>query len=221
LFIFNDWYAVFTPQYHNTPPLSMNTKLLSAIYVVSIFICACNGPDKIKHKRTARKLSFFDSVVARADLSPAQVKLRLADTNYFPNDSNFEGDTVFHPGTNYHLVLLDCSRDKTSSKKYLLVFKPNAKKCTSILLVGTIDIKDQSSDFSQSSMQMFNDYQFFTRNVKYLRDEGKNTTLTVIDKFYQLNKNGGINQLKEKPDGVDVPAYDPGPDIPDDDDNAR
>lgn len=195
----------------------MNTKLLSAIYLVSILICSCNGADKNKHKRVAHKLTFFDSVTARADLSPAQVKLHLADTNYFPKESNFEGDTVFHPGTNYHLVLLNWNSNKTSSKKYLLVFKPNALKCTSILLVGTIDLKDQSSDFSQSSMQMFNDYQFFTRNVKYLRDEGQNTTLTVIDKFYQLNRKGGIDQLKEKPDGVDVPAYDPGPDIKDED----
>jgi hypothetical protein len=118
-------------------------------------------------------------------------------------------------------VLLNWSSDKTASKKYLLVFKPNALKCTSILLVGTIDIKDQSSDYSQSSMQMFNDYQFFTRNVKYLKDEGHNTTLTVIDKFYQVNKNGSISQLKDKPDGVDVPAYDPGPDLKDEDDEAR
>ncbi len=202
------------------PALKMNKKLLSAIYLVSILICSCNSADKNKHKRAVRK-TFFDSVTAKAVISPAQVKLHLADTNYFPKDSKFEGDTVFHPGADYHLVLLTWSRDKTSTKKYLLVFKPNALKCSSILLVGTIDIKDLSYDYSQSSVQMFNDYQFFTRNVKYLRDEGQNTTLTVIDKFYQVNKNGGINQLKEKPDGVDVPAYDPGPDIPDEDDDAR
>lgn len=194
----------------------MNTKLFSAIYLASVLFCSCNSPDKIKRKGAAHKLTFYDSVTARADLSPAQVKLRLADTNYFPKESNFEGDTVFHPATNYHLVLLNWSSSKTSSKKYLLVFKPNSLKCTSILLVGTIDLKDQSSDFSQSSVQMLNDYQFFTRNVKYLRDEGQNTTLTVIDKFYELNKNGGINQLKGKPDGADVPAYDPGPDLVDD-----
>ncbi len=195
----------------------MNTKLFSAIYLVTILFCSCNSPDKkIKHKPVTQKLTFFDSVTARADLSPTQVKLHLADTNYFPKESNFEGDTVFHPGTNYHLVLLNCSSNKTSKKKYLLVFKPDASKCSSILLVGTIDLKDQSSDFSQSSMQMFNDYQFFTRNVKYLRDAGQNTTLAVIDKFYQVNKNGGIDQLKGKPDGLDVPPYDPGPDLVDD-----
>jgi hypothetical protein len=191
----------------------MNTKLLSPVYLLCILICSCNSANKQKHPR---KLSFFDSVTARANLSPGQVKLHLADTGYFPEDSNFEGDTVFNPGTGYHLVLLNWSREKASSNKYLLVFKPNALRCSSILLIGTIDIRDASYDFSQLSMQMFDDYQFFTRNVKYIRDKGQNTTLTVIDKFYQLNKNGGINQLKEKPDGVDVPAYDPGPDLVDD-----
>jgi hypothetical protein len=192
----------------------MNTKLLSAIYVLSILICACNSPGKTRHKRAVRK-TFFDSVTAKAELSEAQVRQHLANSNYFPQESYFEGDTVYNPASNFRIVILTWTDQKASSKKYLLVYKPNALKCTSTLLVGTVDIRDASSDFSQSSVQMFNDYQFFTRNVKYLRDRGQNTTLTVIDRFYQVNKNGSISQLKEKPDGVDVPDYDPGPDIVD------
>ncbi len=197
----------------------MSKKLLSVIYLASILICSCNSADKNKHKRAAHKLTFFDSVTAKAELSLAQVRWHLADTNYFPETSYFEGDTVFYPASNFRIVLLDCSDEKTSSKKYLLVYKPDALKCTSILLVGTIDTRDLSTDYSQSFVQMFDDYQFFTRNVKYIRDNGQNTKLTVIDKFYRVNDDGGIDQLMEKPAGVTVPDYDPGPDIPDDDAN--
>jgi hypothetical protein len=193
----------------------MNTKLLSIIYLAGILLCSCNSADKNKHKRVVRK-TFFDSVTAKAELSPAQVKWHLADTNYFPQQSYFEGDTVYRPGSGYRIVLLTWSNHETASKKYLLVYKPNALKCTSMLLVGTIDIEDHGTDYSQSTVQMFNDYQFFTRNVQYIMDKRQSTTLTVTDKFYQVNKNGGIDQLKEKPDGADVPDYDPGPNLTDD-----
>ena len=136
-------------------------------------------------------------------------------TSDFPDSWYFTGDTIYYPNADYRLVILGANDHSVSSHKYLLVYKRDEIKNTAMLLVETVDDEDYSSNFSQLSFKIFNNYQFYTRDIEYIRDKGKKTKVTVTDQFYQINKNGGIDSLKAKPAGVVVPVYKEDSDIDD------
>jgi hypothetical protein len=196
----------------------MNLKPVIVIFIITTCFSCNNGQKKQGNnliEKSGRDSTFFDSVAAQSELSYAQIKRHVTANRDFSDKLYFTGDTIYYPNADYRLVILGTSDHSVSSHKYLLVYKRDTAKNSSMLLIGTADDEDYSTDYSQLSFKIFNETQFFTREIVYIRDKGKKTKVTVTDKFYQVNKNGGIDLLNEKPAGIVVPVYEPDPDIDD------
>jgi len=193
-----------------------NNKLSCAIFLICLLAYGCKNKKKTPpvttvstaalHKKSD-KLTFLDSVSAQMDIPFAQLKQHLADTNDFPSKWFYKGDTVYYPGADYSLAIVNADDHLVSAHKYLLVCKHNTSENASSLLVATNDDEDFGVDYSRMEYKIFNPQQFYTREIEHLRTEGKKTTVKVTDRFYNINKNGGIDSLTKKPANIVVPVF--------------
>ena len=205
----------------------MNIKIIIAILSVSTIAYSCTNSAKKNQQNiadsTASSLrthnsTFFDSVYNQADLSFTQVKHHtLIDNTYFTSKSTFTGDTIYYRNSDYPMIILKYDDHLVCSKKILLVYNKRTLKNTDWLLVATGCDEDYSTDFSRLSYMVFNNKQFYTREVKHLRNEGKKTKVTFADKFYQINSLGKIDSLSKKPIGITLPTFDPSGEINEED----
>ena len=165
--------------------------------------CHNNLKANSKHKKT-----FFDSVAAQLDLSFKQVRRHTdIDSGYFTAKSKFTGDTIYYALSKFPLAIIRNEDGLVCSYKFLLVYNRHTRENTACYLVETDCDEDYGTDFSRLSFKIFNETQFFTREVTYTREQGKKTRVTVDDRFFQIDDKGKIERLKSAPAGVNVPVY--------------
>jgi len=196
----------------------MRIKVIFIILLGCILSCSCNDSKK-KHNdstqvpgstgKVARKATFFDSIMAKQDIPVLQLQRHLADTGYFTHNSHFSGDTVYYPDSNYPIVILSMDFDGVCLEKYLLVYKKNSPKNTGCMRVETDCDIDYGTNYSKLYYKVFNQTQFFTRDVWYEVDSASKVKITRNDHFYRINEKGKIDSLKKKPDGLILPKFIP------------
>jgi hypothetical protein len=203
-----------------------NNNLSLALILISLLAYGCKNKhekqlatasDSMASRKKTGKLTFLDSISEQMDIPFAQLKQHLAGTNDFYSKWYYKGDTVYYPEADYSLAIVNADDHLVSAHKYLLVCKPNSSKKSASLLVATDDDEDFSTYYSRMEYKIFNPRQFYTREIEHLRKEGEKTKVKVTDRFYAINKNGGIDSLAKKPAGVVVPAFDPDGEITEED----
>ena len=203
-----------------------NNKLVFAIIMICLAACGYKNKNEkqsakiadssVLYKKTC-KLTFLDSVSAQMDIPFAQLKRHLANTDDFFSKWYYKGDTVYYPDADYSLAIINGNDHSVAAHKYLLVSKRNSSKKAASMLVATDDDEDFGTDYSRMEYKIFNLRQFFTREIEHLRKEGEKTKVRVTDRFYAINKDGGIDSLAKKPTGVVVPVFDIDGEITDED----
>ncbi|MBS1521727.1 MAG: hypothetical protein JST50_12070 [Bacteroidetes bacterium] len=213
----------------NTPPnplYQVNIKSIITIIGISAISYSCTDSykkDQSKTDSAATSLqphysTFLDSIFNQANLSFAQIKHHtLIDNVYFTTKSTFTGDTIYYRNSNYPIVILKYNDGLVCSKKILLVYDKKTMKNTAELLVETDCDEDYSTDFSRLSYKIFNNNQFYTREVRHIRNNGKKTKIAFNDRFYHINNSGKIESLNKKPVNLIVPVFDPKGEINDED----
>ena len=191
----------------------MKLRLILIFYVVYIFGCsgnnaAKNSPGNLVHK-TISKSTFFDSIMSKMDIPLSQLKRHLSDPNYFSHYTRFAGDTVYYPNSDYTIIILSMDYQAVCLEKYLLVYKKHHLKNSGCIRVETDCDIDYGTDYSKLDYKVFNKNQFYTRDASYEVGPASKVNITKTDQFYQINTNGKIDSLKEKPDGLVLPKFIP------------
>jgi len=175
--------------------------------MVVVFV-SCNNSIKVNYKK--QDLTFFDSIAAKNNLSIEQVKKHLIiDSSFFTNRSHFVGDTIYYPNSNPKLIILTCDNNRTCLEKYLLVYKVNSVKTASFLMVETDCDIDYGTDYNKLDFAIFNNRQFYTRDIWYKVGNSSKVKIEKTDQFYQIDVSGKIDSLKKKPAGVVLPKFVP------------
>lgn len=157
----------------------------------------------------SRVISFFDSIQNKDYISRKQLYSHLKDTGLFTGKTNFMGDTVYFPESNYRLVILSMDYDRVCLFKYLLVYKKgNPKNIDNKLLETDCDI-DYGTNYTHLEYKIFSRTLFFTREAFYQIDSTSKVKIDLSEKFYKLNSNGKIEELKSKPKSLVLPKFIP------------
>ncbi|MDR3694865.1 hypothetical protein [Mucilaginibacter sp.] len=147
--------------------------------------------------------------MAKEDIPALQLQRHLTDTGYFTHYSHFSGDTIYYPDSNYPIVILSMGFEGVCLEKYLLVYKKNSPKNTDCMRVETDCDIDYGTNYNKLDYKVFNQTQFFTRDVSYEVDSASKVKITRNEHFYQINKKGKIDSLKKKPNGLILPKFIP------------
>jgi hypothetical protein len=179
------------------------------------YIFGCSGNDTAKNNhdnllhKAIHKATFFDSIMSKMDIPLSQLKRHLLDPDYFSHYTRFAGDTVYYPNSDYPIIILSMDYHAVCLEKYLLVYKKNSLKNIACLLVETDCDIDYGTDYEKLDYKVFNENQFYTRDVCYEVDTHSKFKITKTDQFYQINTYGKIDSLKKKPAGVVLPKFIP------------
>ena len=191
----------------------MKLKSILIFYLFYIFGCSGNDAAKNRHDnlfhKTIRKRTFFDSIMSKMDIPISQLKPHLSNPDYFSHYTHLAGDTVYYPNSDYPIIILSMDYQGVCLEKYLLVFKKNILKNTDCLRVETDCDIDYGRNYYKLDYKVFNDNQFYTRDVSYDVDSVSKVSITKTDQFYQINTNGKINSLKKKPGRLALPKFIP------------
>ena len=192
----------------------MKINLLFITALISLCGCSANNA-KVKNdspatniKAADHKLTFIDSVLRQDTFTTKQIKQHLIDSSFISRNSHFSGDTVYYAGTAYSIVILRDDDRAVCSRKYLLVYRMGASKNISGMQVVSDCDEDSGANYFRMEFKIFNNKQFYTREVAHLREPGQKTKVTVTDKFYGIDGIGEIISLPGKPTGIVVPLFD-------------
>ncbi len=144
------------------------------------------------------KLSFFDSVLSKSDLSISQIKQHtIIDTLYINQNTRFVGDTLYKINSNCSVALVK-AYGPTCGYKYLLVFNHFTLKNTAYRLILTDCDEDEGADFSRLRYNTITDTTFYTNETLLKRKINSKIHVVVNKQYYGINKKGEIDSLRPR-----------------------
>ena len=183
--------------------------------LVLLFMIGCHGKDKSKEQfapavvqnesqdplalvqmKSQTRLTFFDSILNKSELTLLQVREHLIIDSVFytgfHGEATFVGDTIVRLRNGFTGAIIEYDDHKNCIFKFLFVFSPRDNLNTDYERIYSDCDRDGDSDYTTTRYKLLND-SVFEISENYFPEHSDEPTISKTRWF--VNQKGGIDSI--------------------------
>jgi hypothetical protein len=185
------------------------------LILVLLFMIACHGKEKSKEqfapavvqnesqaplaliqKESQARLTFFDSILNKSELTLLQVREHLIIDSLFytgfHSEASFVGDTIVRLRNGFTGAIIEYDDHKNCMFKFLFVFSPGDNLNTDYERIYSDCDRDGDSDYTTTRYRLLND-SLFEISENYFPEHSDEPTISKTR--WLVNQKGGIDSV--------------------------